>query len=58
MIAEFVTPEEIAKRLRVSKMTVYRLIHSGELPAIRVNRSFRVRATAVEAMIAAQEMTV
>ena len=28
--------------MRVSKMTVYRLVHSGELPAVRVGRSFRV----------------
>ena len=32
---------------RVSKMTVYRLVHSGELPAVRVGRSFRVHETAV-----------
>ena len=28
--------------MRVSKMTVYRLVHNGELPAVRVGRSFRV----------------
>ena len=28
--------------MRVSKMTVYRLVHSGELPAVRVGKSFRV----------------
>lgn len=33
--------------MRVSKMTVYRLVHSGELPAVRVGRSFRVPAEAV-----------
>jgi excisionase family DNA binding protein len=32
----------------VSKMTVYRLVHGGELPAIRVGRSFRVPADAVD----------
>jgi len=31
----------------VSKMTVYRLVHSGELEAIRVGRSFRVPEQAV-----------
>jgi excisionase family DNA binding protein len=31
----------------VSKMTVYRLVHSGHLPAIRVGRSFRVPEQAV-----------
>ena len=38
---------EVAKVMRVSKMTVYRLVHSGELPAVRVGRSFRVPETAV-----------
>lgn len=34
---------EVAERMRVSKMTVYRLIRSGKLPAVRVGKSFRVR---------------
>lgn len=38
---------EVAAVMRVSKMTVYRLIHSGELPGIRVGRSFRVTEQAV-----------
>ena len=33
--------------MRVSKMTVYRLVHSGELPAVRFGRSFRVPESAV-----------
>jgi excisionase family DNA binding protein len=28
--------------MRVSKMTVYRMVHAGDLPAVRVGRSFRV----------------
>jgi excisionase family DNA binding protein len=44
---EFLTVAEVAAIMRVSKMTVYRLVHSGELPAIRVGRSFRVPAQAV-----------
>ena len=38
----FMTVAEVAAVMRVSKMTVYRLVHSGELPAVRVGRSFRV----------------
>ncbi|WP_397202783.1 helix-turn-helix domain-containing protein [Nocardioides sp.] len=38
----FLTIAEVAAKMRVSKMTVYRLVHSGELPALRVGRSFRV----------------
>lgn len=39
---KFLTVAEVAEVMRVSKMTVYRLVHSGELPAVRVGRSFRV----------------
>lgn len=39
---KFLTVAEVASAMRVSKMTVYRLVHSGELPAVRVGRSFRV----------------
>lgn len=38
----FLTVAEVAARMRVSKMTVYRLVHNGELPAVRLGRSFRV----------------
>jgi excisionase family DNA binding protein len=38
----FLTIAEVAAKMRVSKMTVYRLVHGGELPAVRVGRSFRV----------------
>ena len=44
----FTTVAEVASLMRVSKMTVYRLIHSGELPAVRVGRSFRVPESAVD----------
>lgn len=44
---KFLTVAEVATVMRVSKMTVYRLVHSGELPAVRVGRSFRVQEDAV-----------
>ena len=44
----FLTVAEVAKIMRVSKMTVYRMVHAGELPAVRVGRSFRVPESAVE----------
>ena len=43
----FLTVAEVAATMRVSKMTVYRLVHNGELPAVRVGRSFRVAEEAV-----------
>lgn len=44
----FMTVAEVAEVMRVSKMTVYRLVHSGELPSVRVGRSFRVPEKAVQ----------
>lgn len=38
----FLTVDEVAQRLRLSKMTVYRLLHDHALEHIRVGRSFRV----------------
>jgi excisionase family DNA binding protein len=43
----FLTVAEVAAVMRVSKMTVYRMVHSGDLPAVRVGRSFRVPEQAV-----------
>jgi excisionase family DNA binding protein len=44
----FLTALEVAERMRVSKMTVYRLIRSGKIPAVRIGRAFRVREDDVE----------
>jgi len=43
----FSTPEEVALVLRVSRMTVYRLIADGELFAVQIGRSYRVPTQAV-----------
>ena len=45
---KFLTIAEVASMMRVSKMTVYRLVHNGELPAVRVGKSFRVPEKAVD----------
>ena len=42
------TVAEVATLLRVSKMSVYRLIHTGDLEAVRFGRSFRVPQGAVD----------
>ena len=50
----FVTVGEVARQLRVSNMTVYRLINAGDLPALRIGRSYRLRAEDVDAYLAAR----
>lgn len=48
------TAAEVADQLRVSTMTIYRLIRSGELPAVRVGRNYRVRASDLDAYLESQ----
>ena len=42
------TVSEVCEAMRVSNMTVYRLIKSGELPAIRLGKTYRVLESDVE----------
>lgn len=42
------TVGEVAQMMRVSNMTVYRLIKSGQLSAVRVGKNYRIRGTDVE----------
>ena len=50
--ATYLTVAEVAGMLRVSTMTVYRLIKSGELPAMRVGKSYRLAEADVDRFVA------
>jgi excisionase family DNA binding protein len=52
--ARLLTVNEVADLLRVSRMTVYRLIKTGELPALRVGRSYRLREEDVHTYLMAR----
>jgi len=43
----FLTVAEVAEMMRVSSMTVYRMVQRGDLPAVRFGRSYRVPESAV-----------
>lgn len=47
----FLTVQEVADTMRVSSMTVYRMVHAGDIPAIRFGRSFRIPETAMEQLV-------
>jgi excisionase family DNA binding protein len=53
----YLTVDEVAARLRVAKMTVYRLIRSGDLIAFRIGRSIRVTESAFNAFLRASVIT-
>ena len=48
--AEFLTAREVCRVLRLSKDTIYRAIHSGEIPSVRIGEQFRVSRRAFEAL--------
>lgn len=43
----FLTVAEVAELMRVSNMTVYRMVESGKLPAVRFGRSYRIPESAL-----------
>lgn len=45
------TVPEVVAILRVSPMTVYRQCHSGELPCVKVGRSFRIPRQAMRDLL-------
>lgn len=47
------TVAEVAEHMRVSNMTIYRLIKRGELPAIRVGKNYRLRGRDLAAYLEA-----
>lgn len=49
--SDLMTVAELAAHARLSKMTVYRLIYSKEIPAMRLGRAFRVRRADWEAYL-------
>ncbi len=48
---KLMTVKEVADILRVSNMTVYRLVKSGSLLAVRVGKNYRIKANDVQAYI-------
>jgi excisionase family DNA binding protein len=52
------TVAEVAAGMRVSNMTVYRLIKSGELPAVRVGKGYRIRESELQRFLEARSVHV
>jgi excisionase family DNA binding protein len=52
--SRFLTVGEVADMLRVSNMTVYRLINAGQLAAARVGKSYRIREDDIDKYLEAR----
>jgi excisionase family DNA binding protein len=55
---DLLTVGEVAETMRVSNMTVYRLIKAGQLGAIRVGKSYRIREGDVHRFLSKQSVRV
>lgn len=53
----FLTVQEIASHLKASKMSVYRNIHRGVLPATKIGRLYRVRKSDLDTFVAQARYT-
>lgn len=51
-VHRLLTAREVATALRVSTMTVYRMVDAGALQAVRVGRQLRIPAASFDAYIA------
>jgi excisionase family DNA binding protein len=54
-VVGFLTVAEVAGALRVSKMSVYRLVHSGAMEALRIGGAIRVPEAALADYLAGAE---
>lgn len=52
------TVGEVAATMRVSNMTVYRLIKNGDLPALRVGKNYRIRESDVDGYLSDRSVQV
>lgn len=48
---EYYTAEEAAELLRVHKLTIYRWIQMGKLPAFKVGAQYRIRRKDLEQVL-------
>ncbi len=54
--SELMTVEQVAAYLQLHKLTIYKFIRSGDLPALRLGRSFRVRRADVDEFLEAHKV--
>lgn len=53
---ELLTVEEVAEYLRIDRSTLYRLLHRGEIPCLRVGSNYRVARGTLAQWLKEQEV--
>ena len=57
-LMSFLTTEEVLTYLKVTPRTIYRLIRTGELPAVRIGRQWRFRREDLDSWLDRQRHSV
>lgn len=50
VVTRYLTVDETAELLRVSRDTVFSLINSGKLPSLKVGKQFRISEAAIQSL--------
>jgi excisionase family DNA binding protein len=48
---EFLTIEEVAQKLKVTKVTIYRMARKGKIPAVKFGKSWRVSSELITELL-------
>ena len=56
-LMRIVTAKEVADFLKLSKITVYKLVKKGDLPGFRIGNSWRFRRETIAGIITEQSAT-
>lgn len=55
---QFITVDEVAERLKVSRMTIYRYIKSGKIPAYKLDHGLRIKQADIEQFLNKQKVKI
>ena len=50
-VSRLLRPDDVARRLNISKSLAYRLLEQGQIPTVRFNRTVRVRQADLDAFV-------
>lgn len=53
----YLTVKQVATRLQVSSMTIYRMCHAGTMPTVMVGSQFRIPETKFNEWLEARSIT-
>lgn len=53
---EFLTITDVAQMLHLSTTTIWRHVRRGDLKAVKIGRSYRIRRSDLDALLAAAEL--